>query len=194
MKVFAGGINGVGKSTVLRRTAEVMDIEYVSGSTALLSHLGFPGDYEKLRALSSDEQDREWAACVEKLLATGRSFLLDAHYLSLVRGKVTHQGGKEWLRRFDVAAIIMAPVGEILERISADERVRDRALFPEGLSESGKLDMLIKYQEATYTDFRTLAWKYDLYSIEIFNGAGDLEKTVSKLVDWLSTIRLRTQG
>ena len=54
MKVFLGGINGVGKTTVIGKVKELKsDLVIVDGAKQFMAWLGFGTDYEKLRALDN---------------------------------------------------------------------------------------------------------------------------------------------
>src|SRR5665213_1727358 len=90
---FIGGVNGVGKSTLLKRIQEKRpnDFEVISGSKLLMESLGIAGDYDALRALSNEQKAQAWAECVNQLLEAPRTanLLVDSHYVNLVNDELT---------------------------------------------------------------------------------------------------------
>ena len=59
MKIFVGGVNGSGKTTIVNQFL-VGNSQYQSeNSKSFSSWLGFGGDYEKLRALTSEDRDKK---------------------------------------------------------------------------------------------------------------------------------------
>lgn len=149
---FVGGVNGVGKTTLLKKIAETQPgFVVVKGSEELMKWLGIPGDYEALRALPDEQKREEWARCLERLFEAnqGRSLLVDGHYLNLIDGVVTSVMG-EWACRFDAFVLVTAPTVDILRRIDKDSD-RDRALFK--LDEPDRYGRTEQYQQQTRAEF-----------------------------------------
>jgi adenylate kinase family enzyme len=186
MKIYVGGVNAVGKSTLLKKVCEGADYEYIHATTGLLQHLGFGNDYERLRALTQEERDVKYGEYIQSLLKDEKhhDFLLDAHYLGLVRGKID-QVTRSWLRDFDTFVLISSPIDDIWERIIKDSKVRDRALFPSEMSESDRKKMLAVYQKQTVEEFRRLSDLYKKPNFEIVNRKGLLEQALAEFSDFL---------
>lgn len=187
MKIFVGGINAVGKSTLLKTTAEHIGYRYIHATTGLLNSFGFGKDYEKLRALTQEERDIKYKEYIENLLSKqDQNFLLDAHYLNLVRGKVDRVTGP-WLKNFDMFILISAPLSDIWKRIENDSKSRDRALFPLGISEIEMTDMLSKYQEQTSMEFKRLAELYKKPFLDILNEENKLQASIQQLMSFINS-------
>ncbi|MEX0919203.1 MAG: AAA family ATPase [Parcubacteria group bacterium] len=187
MRIYVGGVNAVGKSTLLKEVAQKIAYAYVHATTGLLQHLGFDGDYEKLRELKQEERNVEYRKYVEKLLRSKNDFLLDAHYLGLVRGKVDRVTDS-WLKNFDALILISAPFDDVWNRILADSKVRDRALFPSESSDAEKKDTLAKYQILMQNEFQRLANLYKKPYIEILNNENMMDTAVEELTSFITKI------
>ena len=184
MKIYIGGLNAVGKSTLLKKAADQLGFTYVHATSGLLNHLGFGKDYEKLRALSQHERDIALAQYIESLFTEnnrGKSILVDGHYLSLVRGKIDQVTGP-WIGKFDALALISAPIEDIWRRIEADASMRDRALFPPDTNTSEQKEILANYDVQMHKEFDQLANTYSKPRIEITNHEGKLEDAIEKFV------------
>lgn len=188
MKVFVGGINGAGKTTICDLAAQKLGIKHIKGSALLMDYLGSTGDYEKLRALSRAQQEHSWNTCAEALLSDEykESFLLDAHYLSLNRGKINAKVG-DWIKKFDALILISAPIENIVKRIEMDTTKRDRALFSEK-SEENEVKNLHEHQKVTRDEFLRILEISKKPGIEIINYENKLDKSVSTLVGFLKGI------
>jgi adenylate kinase len=191
MKIYAGGVNAVGKSTLLKEAAKKLDYEYVHGTTGLLNFLGFDKDYEKLRALKQEERDIKYRKYIENLLESGgQNFLLDAHYLGLVRGKVDRVTDS-WLKDFDAFVLISASLEDVWKRIESDSKTRDRALFPADMPEAEMKHLLSEYQKQTSDEFKRLAELYKKPFVEILNEENKLGAGVQQLISFVQlAIRL----
>jgi adenylate kinase len=162
MRYFLAGVNGSGKTTFLKKLAEIRpDIETIKGSQSLMEFLGIPGDYEALRALPKDYAQQKLDEMLEKLLETKENFIFDAHYLNLVRGEVKKVISPV-IGKFDALLLRQVPTEIILERIKADHSIRDRALFPEGLNEEEQFKMLNDYVNQYGELHEDLALEYNL--------------------------------
>jgi hypothetical protein len=141
-----------------------------------------PNDYEKLRALTKEERDAALGVYVESLLSIGDSFLLDGHYLGLVRGEVNRITGS-WIIGFDRLILVSASTDDVWNRINNDER--DRSLFPKNLSETEIKEMLKMYQYDTGNEFRRLGELYDKKGFEVLNSENNLDEAVKNLVEYI---------
>lgn len=189
MKVYVGGVNGVGKSTLLRAAAERLGCDYIHATTYLLDHLGFGSDYEKLRALPPHIVDEQYALCIEKLFNrhAQKFFLLDAHYLVLVRGTIYPQTAS-WINRFDALALITAPLEDLWKRITGDTSMRDRALFHAHASEQEKKELLKLYLKQTEEEFLRLAAFYSMPHFKMVNAKDSLQSAINNFVSHINQL------
>jgi predicted ATPase len=70
MHYYVVGINGSGKTSLLKAIAAQTGMEAIQGTTALMEYLGIPGDYNALRAMDQAEVLKKWAQTAESLLDT----------------------------------------------------------------------------------------------------------------------------
>lgn len=189
MKIFVGGINGVGKTSVVKAAAGALGYEYIHGSSLLMKYLGFDSDYEKLRALKQEERDIALGTCMQEMLLSKDNVIADSHYMGLVRGKVDQVTG-EWIAGFDAFILISASFEDVWSRIEADSKDRDRALFPLGNSAEENKRMLYNYMIRTQEEFLSLSRKYHKPHIEIPNQHNMSQKTVEALVEFVGTCKL----
>lgn len=186
MKIFVGGINGAGKTTICDLAAKELGIKHIKGSSLIMDYLGFPGDYEKLRAQSPEQQKVAWDMCAETILTNKDSFLLDRHYLSLNKGKINLRVG-DWINKFDALILITAPIDDILGRIEKDLEKRDRALFSKN-EEENEIKNLEEHQKSTREEFYRIVESSQKPAIEIINADGKGKEAVSGLVEFLRGI------
>ncbi len=182
MRAYVGGVNGSGKSTILAEvTRQKPEFTIIHSVTAFTEWLGFPGDYEKLRAIPPEEGIQKLSQFMDVLLAKPIDILLfDSHYLNLVRGVIKPVMGP-WIKKFDVLILISADIDSILKRIESDSR--DRALFPpEATKET--CEAIYKNYCKQYKDvFHQLALQYNLPSKEIENSEGEISQVAQELID-----------
>jgi adenylate kinase len=185
MKVYVGGINGSGKTTILKEVAKRLDFEYISTSKLMMEIIGRPSDYDHLRSIPSDQQMEIREKMFDDLaFDSNRNLIVDSHYLNLIKGK-TNIITRDAIKKFDVFVLISAPIEQVWDRVRKDEEIRDRALFPENLSEEDSFKMFKTYQQDTEREFLRLARLHQKNNIEIVNINGKLESSVAKLVDFI---------
>ena len=177
MRIFVGGVNASGKSTILKKVSDMNGYQTLHGAGLLMEQLNCSADYEKLRAFSAEEKDVAYTTVVEKICKEKDSFLLDSHYLTLIRGKVTNMT-TDRLKNFDALVLISTPIEVLWKRIQNDPR--ERALFPENSSAEDAKKLLANYQVQTLEEFKRAVKEYDLTGIHIQNdtdnpGVGALE-------------------
>lgn len=187
-KYFVGGVNGVGKTTLLRAIAEASpSFRIVKGSERFMQHLGIPGNYDALRRLPEEVKSREWSNCLEQILDETydlhQDLLLDAHYLNLIEGQVTTVTGV-WMETFDAAVLVTASAEEILGRIQQD--LRDRALF---YDEADELAILKSYLEATEKEFSRCVKDYGLSGLKLIQGNGGTQEAVQEFLKFDVSLR-----
>ncbi len=144
---FVCGINGVGKTMILRRVAELRpDLTIIPGSASLMEFLGIHGDYDALRAVPEPEALNALTQMIAGLMDrhSDGGMIFDAHLLNIVRGRVKDVT-PPIIHGFDVLTLIIADSAKAYARMQADGR--DRALFPPVLSPHGQLLMLGEYDQ-----------------------------------------------
>ena len=97
-----------------------------------------------LRSFPRKEREEYLNEFMEELLNGPDSFVLDSHYSIMVNENVMNSMN-DWAKNIHTFVLLTAPVKTLMNRISSDSG-RDRALFPEGLSEEDKIQLLDKFQ------------------------------------------------
>lgn len=182
MHCYVVGVNGSGKTALLKAIAEQTGIPAIHGTTELMHYLGIPGDYNALRAMNQDEVLEKWAETARHLVAQygDKPFLLDTHILNLTHGNIIRRDG-DWIAEYDALVLVKADPAIILSRILKDTD-KDRALFPTGTNTDQKLATLNSYQQQTEELFQELSRRYNLPSLVIENNS-DLADGVSVFIN-----------
>jgi len=81
MKVYIGGINGSGKTTIAKKLAELLGFKYISTSQLIMQKIGRPYDYEYLRSMPNEEQMEIREKIFDDLVSENRNIIVDSHYL-----------------------------------------------------------------------------------------------------------------
>lgn len=186
---FAGGINAVGKTTLMNEIEVTLpDFEIVRGSKFFMEWLGLrPGDYDSLRKLPDDykdvELDKMMRWLVEQKSKNGKHIIIDAHYLNIKPGSVADATG-DWISLMDALFVVTAPNDEILKRIEEDERLqgRSRPLFLESSTNAERLSIIGSFQEKTLLLAKSLSEKYHIPLVEIHNRNGKLANAIDEFV------------
>lgn len=186
MRICIGGVNASGKSTILKKVADLSGYQILHGAGLLMEHLNCPGDYEKLRSFSAEEKDEAYTKVVERLCKEKDNFLLDSHYLTLIRGEITNMT-TDRLRNFDVLVLISTPLEILWERIHNDPR--DRALFPVTASLEESKEILEKYQQQTLKEFNRAVKEYNVPGIHIQNDTENPEKAALQLHNFIESLK-----
>lgn len=187
MHYYVVGVNGSGKTSVLRAIHERTNIAIIQGTHALMKRLGIAGDYAALRALDQTEVLHEWAKTAEELVHeySRAPFLLDTHILNLTNGKVIRRDGP-WIATYDAIILVKADPGIILTRITADPK--ERALFSPRISDEQKLAIITDYQNQTEHLFNELAKRFNLPSCVLDNN-GDIAQAAEDFVRFDQELR-----
>lgn len=191
MKIYIGGVNAVGKSTIAKEVAKELGIDYFHVTTSFLNYLGFNGDYEKLRALTQEQRNQKLDDFFEvfKKEIGDKSFIFDSHYLNIVRGEVNNVS-RPWIRDFDVLVLISAPTDDVWNRIKKDSLSRDRALFPKNIQDDDSKKVLTQYILDTRKEFNSLATNLGKPNLEVLNIDGKKEETVFQLINFIKNKKI----
>jgi len=171
VKVFVGGVSGVGKSTFVGALALASrGFRAVRTSDLMFEAFNLQyGDYQALRTVASDTKDAAMVSIVNSVLDAaerqGVNIVVDAHYLNFT-GDASRRVVGPWIRRFDVLIVLEAQPVEILRRIRADPSRVDR--YPRG-GDGEELKNIAEALTLTRTEAFALSERYDLPLLVIQN-------------------------
>ncbi len=186
MKYFFGGVNGSGKTTLLLKIKEARpEFEIIKGSRAFMTLLGIRGSYETLRRLPHEYKLGRLSEMMETILKRHENMITDGHYLNLVRGKTTSVTG-DWVKRFDALLLLKVSPETALQRISKE--LRDRALFPEGMSKEQEYKMYGQYIMEYEKEFQKLTDKWHLPA-KILDGEKSVDEIVREFIAFDKSLR-----
>jgi adenylate kinase len=160
---FIGGLNGVGKSTVISSISGLNPVYQRLHTTSLfMEHLGIPpGDYDQLRALPDDFKVQENNRMLDSLSATptapGCGHILDSHFLNIVEGRATRLIEGTWPRRLGSLVLVTSDVQVIYDRLMADAPTRERRLFTLNTTPGQQRDAISHYLAMTVAEFEYVA-------------------------------------
>lgn len=172
LQYFIGGVNGVGKTTLLENVDSLhLGFNIVKGSDRFMKWLGLQaGDYTSLRNLPNDYKNTQFAEMIDHLVykqhETDVSLLLDAHYLLCKRGEVIDTTGP-WFARMDVLIVLTADPSVIHRRILEDPK--DRDVFPPNISTDEQISLITLYQGKTLAKVKELSEQHGIPYFEIDN-------------------------
>jgi adenylate kinase len=128
--IVVTGIPGVGKTTVMKKAAEGMDIKFVTFGTVMADiaiETGLVKDRDQMRKLTLDQQKDLQIKSAEKIAKMG-NVILDTH-CTVKTPKGYMPGLPEWVvKRINPTSIVIveADSGEIFNRRANDHtRIRD---------------------------------------------------------------------
>lgn len=127
--IVVTGIPGVGKTTVMKKAAEGMDIQFVTFGTVMVDiakELGFVQDRDDMRRLTLDQQKELQVKSAEKVASMG-NVILDTH-CTVKTPKGYMPGLPEWVvKKINPMAIVVveADPEEIYNR-RANDTTRNR--------------------------------------------------------------------
>ncbi|HEX8226997.1 MAG TPA: ATP-binding protein [Candidatus Saccharimonadales bacterium] len=181
MHYYVVGVNGSGKTSLLKAISDKTDIDIIHGTSELMNYLEIPGDYSALRAMNQDDVLERWGETATNLATDygDKPFLLDTHIMNLTNGNIVRRDG-DWIARYDVLVLVHAEPSITLSRIEQDIG-KDRALFPSNINNRQKLELLQKYQQETEKLFNVLTDKYNLPSLVIDN-SGSIAQSVNAFI------------
>lgn len=184
---FVGGINGSGKSTVLKEiSAKDERFEVIHGSKYLMEYLGIEkGDYETLRSTPDDTKEKAKENIAKEISSRkdpSKIVLFDAHYIKIHNGKISNAIEGNWIALFEKLFFIKSDAKTILSRIENDPR--DRKLFSSQCStEKEKLAFLSKCSDLSLSVMKEAGKKIGVPTFNIENEDGKIEKCVESFLN-----------
>ncbi|HJP96537.1 MAG TPA: ATP-binding protein [Candidatus Saccharimonadales bacterium] len=134
MKIFLGGINGVGKTTVLRQLGlRLPHIKIILGSKSYMHFLGLvPNDYEGLRSLPEKEHQVKLRKFIKKHIrgaSKQQTFIFDGHFVVFDQGSAPITKVADWIKDFDLMILLEASPSDIYNRVFYDQKnnIRQRS-------------------------------------------------------------------
>ena len=122
--IVVTGIPGVGKTTVMKRAAEGLDVEFVTFGTVMIDiakEMGLVKDRDEMRKLTLEQQKELQIRSAEKVASMG-NVILDTH-CTVKTPKGYMPGLPEWvLKKLKPTAIVVVEAGpdEIYNRRAKD--------------------------------------------------------------------------
>jgi adenylate kinase len=168
MKYYFGGVNGVGKSTLIDKIVELEpNFEHFRGATELMKHLGIEGDYDALRSLNHEESTAAFFEIVEARLSEPGDVIFDAHFANLKHGQL-YTITSHMLGKLDGLVLITTPLETIFKRLRQDNS-KDRSLFVRGSTDMQQRETMARFVDLSTSIFEQAAQQYQLPSVEIAN-------------------------
>ena len=190
MNIYLGGANASGKSTIMAEYS-IIDpaAEIIHGTRLLMDAHGISGDYEELRRMSQEHLRPVYSAAMGRLLdgPVEHTRILDSHYLYIRKGEV-HQSTEDWIGNFDAVVLVYADPDTSWKRIRADHKKRDRALFPEGLSDVEAKAMYADYIQQTIAEFERIAADHQLPHLFLDNTRNSPQVSAQVLHTFISEL------
>lgn len=191
MNIYVGGANGVGKSTILRRAAQIdKRLEIIHLASGIMQQLGIaPGNYDALRATSRAVQDSATTAMIDALTArqTHKVRLIDGHYSYLVAGAF-RPATAAWIDQFDALVLVTADTKIIWHRVQADEVLRDRDLFSSTADEAIKKAELTAFIENNRFEFELLSKKHQKDHFILTHNDDNVDRAAQQLINFINSI------
>ncbi|MFA5742644.1 MAG: hypothetical protein WCX77_02670 [Candidatus Paceibacterota bacterium] len=190
---FVGGINGVGKSTLVNEFLKnEKGFLAIKGSQYFMEWLGLrSGDYESLQNMPHEKKNEELGKMVEYLIydlpADNKPILMDIHYLRIVNGEISRVLN-DWVSLSSGMFFIAGNSKIILERQKKDLLAagRDRKMFPSNVLEKDKESLIEKYQKETLQEVKRVSDKFGIpyfviNNIQLEKASNELKIILNKL-------------
>ncbi len=192
---LVGGVNGVGKSSLLQEiSANYPEFEVFKGSAKFMEWLGLPpGDYKALQELPDDYKNLEVCKMMMQIFKSkprpGKTLLIDAHYFNYKQGALIDATG-EWVSFLDALFVVLAPPETILQRLELDQTTKDRArdILPPNADYNKKIEMLYGFIQATINKAQELSQKYKIPYFLINNGSEGFGHAVEEFLGYHAVI------
>ena len=151
-KLFLGGINGVGKTTLASLVQELRPLwQVVHVSKEYMKFLNLPeGAYDQLRSLPESSHRASLRQLVNNLLVAHADtpvVILDAHYVVFDQAEYPILKVGEWIKEFDGLILVEAKAEDIDQRVHHDTLVgvRQRYMSSEASSRIGIIEENLLY-------------------------------------------------
>lgn len=176
---FWGGVNGVGKSSILKELVKKHpEFKVFRGSLELMKWLSIRrGDYDTLISLPNNYKNAESIKMMNRLIHRGvsknKTLIIDAHYLNYEQGRVIDLPD-EWMASIDAMFVISASPATILKRITADQinNDRHRNLLPINTTREQKIKIINQFLSVTVNKAIKISKKYKIPYFIIDNNIG----------------------
>jgi len=192
MNIFVGGVNGVGKSTILRRVTQIdKRFEVIHLASGIMQQLGLaPGSYDALRDTPSKAQSAATTIMMQALVSrkTQQVRLIDGHYSYLIEG-TQRSATDTWIKLLDAYVLVTAAPEVIWRRINSDEVLRDRDLFTADSSDAAKQAQLAQFIKVDETDFEALAKAHQKDHFVLTHNDDDVDRAAKQLINFCDTVK-----
>ncbi|MEK6839911.1 MAG: AAA family ATPase [Nanoarchaeota archaeon] len=195
--VFAGGINGSGKTTVLNLVVtNNKEISLIKGSEFFMKWLGIKmGDYKTLQKLPDREVLSEQSKMIRHLVnkeSFGKSkkiIIIDAHFINIRNGKAQEWVG-DWMSMMHAMILIKANSKDVLRRIKSDEKksTRDRNIFTKDADSKYKIKSIETFNKKSEQVFKRYARMYNKPNKTFLNGNEQFIKVAENISRFLRSI------
>lgn len=125
---FIGGVNGVGKTSVIKRVADKSQkVLIIDGAKELMKKLGIENNYDKLRKIPDELINKSLIDLFISLSRKSdkRKALFAGHYIKILNGKISPSFG-QWYKYCKALFFLNGDPKDIVRRISCDELNRKR--------------------------------------------------------------------
>lgn len=182
IKIYMGGINGVGKSSVCKELLPRLNARYLHGSTLILKALSLDSQ-DELHKISSEQKGKLAKNLIPRELAKNGSVIFDTHFV------VFYPNGKEEVLFYDeyVGLINILVHIKATKEVIFERRQKDRPKRKRDLS----LERIVKQQERSLEVARKISSLYNIPLIEIDNSHNSLASATSDIISQLEEIAIK---
>ena len=192
MNIFVGGVNGIGKSTILRRVAQIdKRFEVVHYSGAVMQQLGLnPSDYEAFHKVDMIRCNQATAEVMSGLISrqTAKIRFIDGHYLAIREGEIFRLAG-DWVAGLDGLVLVAAELAVAWERLQIDGRWQSRRIFTPDATPSEAQTELARNLEQTSQEFERWSEQYQKDHFVLTHNDDDAERATRQLINFCDTVR-----
>lgn len=194
--IFIGGINGVGKTSVIKTFSKKQrNRSLVFGSAFFMDWLGIKkGEYEALQKVPDKKALAELNEMVNYLVKKKKfdkyvSYVfIDGHFLNIRNGIAKKWVGK-WFALMNGMVLMISSPTDILKRIENDmkKKNRKRNIFFGTETYKEKIKFIVKWNKMSENIIIELGRRYHI-PIKIINNKGN---NISKAVDQLTNFIIK---
>ncbi len=174
MRLYVGGINGVGKTTVCKELASQACLRYVHGSTLLIDSLGLKSQGE-LQVIDPIEKAKLAKSVILPELTSYPRVVFDTHFLVKDEsGNEENLFFKEYDKLFNNIVLIEALAEVIYERRKRDYSSRQREL---------NVNQIVDDQERSREIAEEIARAYGIRLIKVDNSSSGVQSAVRDIIE-----------